>query len=151
MTAKDPKWRVRVLVPCYKEDIEVLEKTLTRAVRALHVGANVIDEVAFAEIFYYFAAAALLSCFKCWSQGHTAISLAWIYQHFSGSGMNRCSTDWQCRTKGVHTLCIASLSLSPSCAVPHPRVFCRAASTCAMMRLKSVSPKDKAFILHKEL
>jgi hypothetical protein len=45
MSSKDPKYRVRVLVPCYKEDVEVLRKTLTRAVRALHEGAACISEV----------------------------------------------------------------------------------------------------------
>ena len=45
MTARDPKYRVRVLVPCYKEDVDVLRKTLTRAARALHEGAACIAEV----------------------------------------------------------------------------------------------------------
>jgi cellulose synthase/poly-beta-1,6-N-acetylglucosamine synthase-like glycosyltransferase len=45
MSSTDPKYRVRVLVPCYKEEVEVLRKTLTRAVRALHEGAACISEV----------------------------------------------------------------------------------------------------------
>ena len=45
MTAKDPKYRVRVLVPCYKEEVDVLRKTLTRAVKALHEAGACISEV----------------------------------------------------------------------------------------------------------
>ena len=50
MTARDPKYRLRILVPCYKEDVEVLRKTLTRAVRALHEGAACIAEVTFPRL-----------------------------------------------------------------------------------------------------
>ncbi len=45
MGSRDPKYRVRVLVPCYKEDVEVLQHTLLRATKALHVGASAIAEV----------------------------------------------------------------------------------------------------------
>ena len=45
MPTAAPKFRVRVLVPCYKEELGVLRKTLLRAVGALHVGSKAIAEV----------------------------------------------------------------------------------------------------------
>ena len=45
------KYRVRVLVPCYKEEVGVLRQTLLRAIRALHVGQNEIAEVGRAATF----------------------------------------------------------------------------------------------------